>query len=188
MKTTTNSKKQFIIDTAADLFQEKGYSATSIRDLAARVGLEPSSIYSHIKSKEDLLTEICLTCEKRFTQGMNDIFFQDISERKKIKLLVLLHLDIAYDIPASVTVFNDEWKFLAEPAMSEFLSARKEYEKKFKKILIEGKKDSKFNFENPEIVFSIIIKMLSWSYSAIKKYDRNELEAELTEFIIKSLK
>ncbi|MBK8888780.1 MAG: TetR family transcriptional regulator [Saprospiraceae bacterium] len=33
------TKKQHIINTAADLFKEKGYTATSIRDLASKVGL-----------------------------------------------------------------------------------------------------------------------------------------------------
>ena len=119
--TTSITKKQFIINTAADLFQERGYNATSIRDLAAKVGLEPSSIYSHIRSKEDLLSEICMSCADRFSKGMNDIYFQDISPRKKMRALIQLHLDIAFDIPASVTVFNDEWRFLHEPVLSDFL-------------------------------------------------------------------
>lgn len=181
------TKKQHIINTAADLFKEKGYAATSIRDLASKVGLEPSSIYSHIKSKEDLLTEICLSCATRFSNGMNEIFFQDITERKKIKALIHLHLEIAYENPASVTVFNDEWKFLHEDAMAEFLESRKDYEKKFKKILTDGKKNGKFSFENEDIAFNIIIKMLSWSYVAIKKYNKESLETELTKFIIKAL-
>ena len=141
------TKKQHIINTAADLFKEKGYTATSIRDLASKVGLEPSSIYSHIKSKEDLLTEICQSCATRFSNGMNEIYFQDITERKKIKALIHLHLEIAYDIPASITVFNDEWKFLHDDAKADFLESRKDYEKKFKKILTDGKKNGKFSFE-----------------------------------------
>lgn len=184
---TVVSKKQNIINTAAYLFQEKGYNATSMRDLAAKVGLEPSSIYSHIRSKEDLLADICLSCANKFTNGMDHIFDQDISPRKKLKGLIQLHLDIAFEIPASVTVFNDEWRYLHEPVLSEFLDARKDYEKKFKKILTDGKKVGKFEFQNVDIVFNIIIKMLSWSSSASKKFDRLALEAELTAFIIKTL-
>ncbi|MBK8349286.1 MAG: TetR family transcriptional regulator [Saprospiraceae bacterium] len=187
MKTEIANKKQFIISAAAELFKDKGYKATSIRDLAAKVGLEPSSIYSHIRSKEDLLSDICMTCADRFTAGMNDIYFMDISPRKKLKALIDLHLSIAYDIPASATVFNDEWKFLQEPVMSQFIEARKDYEKKFKKILSEGRKEGKFEFVNTEIVFNIIIKMISWSYSATNKYPKEELESELTTFILKSL-
>ena len=71
--------------------------------------------------------------------------------------------------------------------MSQFIEARKDYEKKFKKILSEGRKEGKFEFVNTEIVFNIIIKMISWSYSATNKYPKEELESELTTFILKSL-
>jgi AcrR family transcriptional regulator len=184
---TNISKKQNIINTAADLFREKGYAATSIRNLAAAVGLEPSSIYSHIRSKEDLLTEICTFCADRFSSGMNEIYFLDISEKKKLKHLIKLHLDIAYENPASITVFNDDWKFLPEQSMTSFIQERKEYEKKFKKILLDGKKHGKFEFDNIDILFSIIIKMLNWSYTGIKSHPREALEIELTQFILKSL-
>jgi AcrR family transcriptional regulator len=188
MKTvSTISKKQFIINTAADLFKEKGYSGTSIRDLASKVGLEPSSIYSHIKSKEELLSEICMDCAGQFTEGIEKIFHLKISARKKLKALISLHLDMAFTYPASVTVFNDEWRHLPEPILVDFIHLRKEYEKKFRKILNEGKDDGKFNFENSEIVFNIIIKSLSWSYEAVKKYKREDLESELSDFILNAL-
>jgi AcrR family transcriptional regulator len=187
MKTENISKKQVIINAAADLFKEKGYNATSVRDLASRVGLEPSSIYSHIRSKEDLLSEICMQCAFRFTEGMNTIYFEEISPRKKIKSLILLHLDIAYDNPASITVFNDEWRYLPSAVLSEFKAARKEYEKKFKKILLDGRKEGKFEFENVDVIFNIILKTLSWSYNAIKKHKKHELETELTGFLLRAL-
>lgn len=188
MKTvSTISKKQFIINTAADLFKEKGYSGTSIRDLASKVGLEPSSIYSHIKSKEELLSEICLGCARQFTDGMEEIYVLKISVRKKIKALIGLHLDMAFTYPASVTVFNDEWRHLPEPVLSDFILMRKDYEKKFKRILMEGNNEGKFNFSNPEIAFNIIIKSLSWSYEAVKKYKREDLESELSDFILNAL-
>ena len=38
-----------------DLFAEKGYTETSVRDITAVVGINPSSIYNHFSSKEDIL-------------------------------------------------------------------------------------------------------------------------------------
>ncbi len=181
------SKKQIIVNAAADLFKDKGYKATSIRDLATKVGLEPSSIYSHIKSKEDLLSEICISCALKFTDGMNQISNSDLSSRKKLKSLIALHLDIAFDNLASITVFNDEWRYLPEPVLNEFLVMRKDYEKKFKKILTDGKAEGKFYFEHMDIIFNVIIKTLSWSYAGVKKYKKEELQQELTSFISNAL-
>lgn len=181
------SKKQIIINAAADLFKDKGYKAASIRDLATKVGLEPSSIYSHIKSKEDLLSEICMGCANKFTEGMAQISNADMSSKKKIKALITLHLDIAFENLASITVFNDEWRYLPETVLNDFLILRKDYERKFKKILTDGKEEGRFHFQHTDIVFNVIIKTLSWSYAGVKKYKKEELHQELTSFISNAL-
>src|SRR5215470_15736920 len=43
---------------ALRLFKEKGYHATSMRDIAAEVGINKGSLYSYIRSKEDLLIPV----------------------------------------------------------------------------------------------------------------------------------
>ena len=52
------SKKDFILLRASAMFREKGFPATSMRDLAEAVGIEAASLYNHIKSKSDILQEI----------------------------------------------------------------------------------------------------------------------------------
>ena len=47
--------KQRILTCALDLFRVKGYSETTIRDIATAVGITPGTIYSHFSSKEELL-------------------------------------------------------------------------------------------------------------------------------------
>lgn len=47
-----------ILEAAALLFGERGYAATSMRDIARRVGLLGGSLYHHIRSKEELFAEI----------------------------------------------------------------------------------------------------------------------------------
>src|SRR6202171_2497911 len=43
---------------ALRLFKEKGYHATSMRDIASEVGINKGSLYSYIRSKEDLLVPV----------------------------------------------------------------------------------------------------------------------------------
>jgi len=50
----TPSTAQRILDAAEDLFAEKGYSATSLGDVADRVGIRSPSLYNHFKNKEAL--------------------------------------------------------------------------------------------------------------------------------------
>ena len=42
------SRKELIITQAAIIFKQKGYSATSMRELAEKVGIEAASLYNHI--------------------------------------------------------------------------------------------------------------------------------------------
>ncbi len=49
-----------LLDAAAEAFADKGFHATTTRDIAARVGLSPAAVYVHFATKEDLLYELSL--------------------------------------------------------------------------------------------------------------------------------
>lgn len=50
--------KEAILRIALHLFSQKGYSATSIREIARAVGIKESSIYAHFASKEDIFRSV----------------------------------------------------------------------------------------------------------------------------------
>ena len=50
-----NITKQRILDSAADLFSKKGYTETTVRELAESVSLNPASLYYHFPSKNTIL-------------------------------------------------------------------------------------------------------------------------------------
>ncbi|MCF4984203.1 TetR/AcrR family transcriptional regulator [Pseudomonas syringae] len=59
--TRTHDCPAFLLEAACELMTEQGYGAMSMRQLAARVGLQPGSLYHHIASKQDLLLDVLLS-------------------------------------------------------------------------------------------------------------------------------
>jgi AcrR family transcriptional regulator len=56
--TRSDNRLPLILNEAARLFREKGYEATTMRDIAVAVDMLPGSIYYHFAAKEDLLVAV----------------------------------------------------------------------------------------------------------------------------------
>src|SRR6202042_2418121 len=52
--------RERILDIALELFTEQGYEATSLRDIAERLGFTKAALYYHFERKEDILLELHL--------------------------------------------------------------------------------------------------------------------------------
>lgn len=70
-KTRSNNRREKIFDAAAVLFVEKGFSSTSIRDIAKATDMLPGSLYYHFSSKEDLLTAVFEEGVKRISESVD---------------------------------------------------------------------------------------------------------------------
>lgn len=69
-----------IKQSALELFSRKGFEGTTIKDIAEKSGLKPSSIYSHITSKEGLFLDILKDCIKNSAQSVKTISNYIINE------------------------------------------------------------------------------------------------------------
>lgn len=52
------STRQRLLEVAAELFAERGYSGASLGEIASRLGIRKPSLYNHIASKDELFMEL----------------------------------------------------------------------------------------------------------------------------------
>ena len=184
------NKKEQIYKAAAKLFREKGYNAASMRDLAGRVQLKASSLYSHIGSKEEILIKICLDNAHHFIAGMESVENMHRSITEKIKALLLLHIRTAIEDTTSVTVFNDEWKHLSEPYLGQFVQLRKDYENRFRAIIKTGVETGEIKKMNTEILLYSLLNSVQWLHYWYKpegNIKQNELERDIVLMLMEGI-
>jgi len=185
------TKKDFIMKKAAELFHTKGYTATTMRELAQVVGLEASSLYSHIKSKEELLIHLCFTNAKKFSDGIEEAEKQDSSVCAKIEFLLNQQIKIALEDGTSVTVFDDEWKHLSEPYLSSFLQIRKDYQRRFLKIITHGIEKKELIDISPSIIMNTLISSIRWVHlkpELLKQTGMQDLSKDISQIILTGIK
>src|SRR6476620_12636227 len=88
----TSPSKEDILSKAAWLFREKGYNATSMRDLAEEVGVEAASLYNHINSKSEILQEICFKVANRFMSHIEEVTHRTEPAIKKLEAILRFHI------------------------------------------------------------------------------------------------
>lgn len=65
-----SAKRRAILDTAAEVFSRRGFQGGTTKEIAEAVGLSQPSIYHYVGSKDDLIREIALQCDRDMTAAL----------------------------------------------------------------------------------------------------------------------
>ena len=118
-----------VLSEAARLFRERGYGASTTRELSARLGINKASLYYHISSKEDLLHGICIESLRRVHEEVAAAIDAESEPRERIRALMRAHLhSMLTDLPMHSTMLL-EGKALSGQKAEEVQAARDAYEK-----------------------------------------------------------
>ncbi len=151
------TKKEVIIQKAAQLFKSKSYTAASMRELAETLGVEAPSLYNHIGSKSELLQDICFKVGNQFTSQIDKIENSPASAIKKLEAIIRFHIQTMLENFDEVYVANHEWKHLQEPFLSDFLTIRRNYEKSLTDLIEIGIQKKELKNINPYVAVLTIL-------------------------------
>jgi len=187
----TSPRKEVILSKAAWLFREKGYNATSMRDLAEEVGVEAASLYNHINSKSEILQEICFKVANRFMSHIEDVTQRDQPAIQKLDAILRFHIRNMLELYEEVYVSDREWKHLAEPYLFNFQNQRRVYRQRIASIIEEGIQKGEIKQIDAPTAVLIILHAVSgiesWHRSK-KKISGEVLEENMIMIMIEGLR
>jgi AcrR family transcriptional regulator len=130
-----DNRRQHLLDAAAGLICQRGYHATSMRDIGRATDMLPGSIYYHFGSKEELLIAIYTEGVRRIAERVDGAVARATDPMKRLEAACVAHLEMLLTDSdyAQVVV-----RVLPEdvPAASTRLTAlRDDYEERFRKLI-----------------------------------------------------
>ena len=160
------TRRQAIEDVASDLFRERGYAGTSIRDIARALSVQGASLYAHVESKEDVLWAIVDRAASRFEAAADDAERDAVSRRpgdpaEAVAALVRAHVQVLTADVDEASVFVHEWRALGEMRRAAILARRDAYEARFRRSIEEGIAVGAFAMTDPAIASTTLLTALN---------------------------
>lgn len=185
------SKKDLITRKASAMFREKGFPATSMRDLADEVGLEAASLYNHIKSKSEILQEIIYNTANDCNVHLETLENNGMSGIKKIESLIRFHVQMMLNRFDDYCVMINEWIHLPEPYLTNFTTQRRNYVQKMESIIEEGFRNKEMKPVMPYVAMLTIlssVRGLEFWHRSSKKIPPQVMEDNMVTHLINGLK
>ena len=99
------SRREQILQAAAQLFAERGSRAVGVDDVGAAVGVTGPAIYRHFASKDAMLAEMLVRIsETLLAGGCERVTDVGTDPAAQLRALIAFHVDFALDNPALITV------------------------------------------------------------------------------------
>jgi AcrR family transcriptional regulator len=95
-----------VLSSAARLFAEDGFAATSVRAVAERARLTKAGLYYHINEKEDLLYRICERSIADILDGARAAMAREGDPAARLAALIRNHCGYFFRHPHNLTVLN----------------------------------------------------------------------------------
>lgn len=157
-----------LLKEAARLFRDKGYERTTVRDLAAAVGIQSGSLFHHFRTKEEILKAVMVETIRLNTALMQAAADSEESPRGKLRALVRSELEsINGQTGEAMAVLVYEWRSLSEGSQVQVLELREIYEGLWLSVLEELNELGQLKAD-PFIVRRMLTGALSWTVTWYK--------------------
>lgn len=116
-----------MLDAAASLFAERGFTSVRLEDLGAAVGVSGPAVYRHFPNKEAVLVELMVGISEYLLDGGRAAVDRGEVAVDTLSALVEFHLDFAFDTPVFIRSQDRDLQSLPEGARRKVRRMQREY-------------------------------------------------------------
>ena len=156
------SRRAEICRTAAALFRDRGFDATSVSDVARALGLTKAGLYHYFESKEALLFEI-------MSYGLDRVRDEVVvpvravrDPEERLTQIVMRHACLATQGRGAVTHLGDEIRALPPAARRQLEERMRKYVNLVRDTLVELKATGRLRDVDPSVAAFNLIGMILW--------------------------
>ena len=149
---------------ASQLFEQKGYAATSVQDIADRVGLQKASLYYYVDSKEEILFRIAREAINAFNDELERIVNMGQSPSETLRRAIAAHLEAVANNREVMTVFLRESYALPAEKQEIIHKESDRYTRLMQDIVVRGMAAGEFRPVDTTMVVMAILGACNWFY------------------------
>jgi AcrR family transcriptional regulator len=132
-----HNRLQQVLDGAARVFAQRGFSAASVRDIVQPIGMQPGSLYYHFPTKEDLLVAVYREGVRRLSSKVDAAAAAGRDPWKRLEAACVAHLASLLDRTDYSQVVIRVRPGDAPSVAAQLVELRNHYEQRFVRLVAE---------------------------------------------------
>jgi TetR/AcrR family transcriptional regulator, cholesterol catabolism regulator len=167
---TTLDSRQEILRAAARLFQQRGYHATSMNDVAAALNLSKGGLYHHFESKDHILFDLMDGAMDITQQRVVDQVRKIADPEQALRTLIRLHIEVVLSVrDREVTVMLHENHPLPPVLRRRINKRKKDYVHFLENLIAQVQRVRRpKNGVSPRAAAFALLGMINWIYQWYK--------------------
>lgn len=153
-----SERRQALIEIAAELFAERGFRSTTVREIGDAAGVLSGSLYHHFDSKETIIEEILSSYLDNLMETYNEIVSRGDAPEGTLRALIVAAFVSLGPHRAAITVIQNERNYLSQfPRFAYLTKAENDVRRIWVKVIEDGIADGVFREDlDPVIAYRFL--------------------------------
>jgi AcrR family transcriptional regulator len=165
-----------ILQSAAQVFRQKGFHGASMADISKAVDLKKPSLYHHFGSKQEILLELLDRALEMVTEEMAKVMEQDVPTEEKLRLAMRSYLKTLSEQGDLVSVLLLEYRSLEPEFYTRHIPNRDRFEHMWRDLIRQGVQDGTFVCKNIPMTARGLLGVMNWTITWYQRDGKMSVE------------